>query len=188
MVWDQTWFSFLWMFYASQKQNIVRYYHKIAQTEIDFFRLLPKNTDSLSHTHTHTLSHKRTHTHSLSHTHTRTHTQIHTYTHKKKTQTHTYTHSHTLSLSHTHTHTRAHACTHTHTNAPKNCVSTATKSYFKCNVPFYCLKWSNFSKSGFFIRLLSWSEIANSTNCRKQISKTNLDKKSLSVCNTSKND
>ena len=107
------------------------YYHKIAQTEIDFFRLLPQNTDSLSHTLTHTLSHIRTHTLSLSHTHTRTHTQIHTYTHTHK-HIHIHTRTHFLSLTRTHTRARTHAHTHTPTHPkivlapPRNHISNVT--------------------------------------------------------------
>jgi len=74
---------------------------------------------------------------------------------------------------HTHTHT------HIHTNVQY--FVRITKSYFKCNVPFYCLKWLNFWKIGvlsaffLFIFLSLYLYIANySRNCRKQIDKNGL--------------
>uniref|UniRef100_A0A673GUH4 CARMIL C-terminal domain-containing protein n=1 Tax=Sinocyclocheilus rhinocerous TaxID=307959 RepID=A0A673GUH4_9TELE len=75
-----------------------------------------------THTHTHTHSHTHTHTLSLSltRTHTHSHTLIHSFTLTfSLSLTHTHTHSHTLLLSHTLSHTH----THTHTHALSLLVS-----------------------------------------------------------------
>ena len=69
------------------------------------------NADTNTHTHTDTHSLTQAHTHICTYIHTEAHTHTHTHTHKL---THTYAHTCTQKLTHTYTHIHTEAHTPTH--------------------------------------------------------------------------
>ena len=102
---------------------------KSGDETLGVLQLIPTQSPSCKHTHTH--SHTHTHTHARTHARARTHahTQRHARTHK-----HAHTHTHARASVRTHGRTRAHTNRHPHTD-----IHTRTLTHIHARTKLICI-------------------------------------------------